>query len=174
MQASDSSLSHASGRCNARTRDGDPCKNWAMQNGRCRMHGGKSTGRPVVHGRYSVKHRAKLAEKYRAFLEDPEPGNLLNELAMMRALFQDYLSRFDDGVPLPADDIERLYAMLDTIGKLVERISRILNSTALTAAEVQYLQARLADLITQYVEVDKRERFLDELQRVVEVRRFSS
>ncbi|MGI8622675.1 MAG: HGGxSTG domain-containing protein [Solirubrobacteraceae bacterium] len=29
--------------CGAKTRDGDPCKNWGMQpSGRCRMHGGKS------------------------------------------------------------------------------------------------------------------------------------
>lgn len=31
-------------RCGAKTRSGEPCKNYAMGNGRCRMHGGKSTG----------------------------------------------------------------------------------------------------------------------------------
>lgn len=31
-------------RCGAKTRSGEPCKNYAMENGRCRMHGGKSTG----------------------------------------------------------------------------------------------------------------------------------
>ena len=29
---------------------GQPCKNAAMPNGRCKMHGGKSTGRPITHG----------------------------------------------------------------------------------------------------------------------------
>lgn len=29
----------------------NPCRNPAMKNGRCRMHGGKSSGRPVIHGR---------------------------------------------------------------------------------------------------------------------------
>lgn len=33
-------------RCGAKTRSGKTCKNWAMPNGRCRMHGGKSTGAP--------------------------------------------------------------------------------------------------------------------------------
>src|SRR5690625_3669225 len=33
-------------RCGAKTRSGNTCKNWAMPNGRCRMHGGKSTGPP--------------------------------------------------------------------------------------------------------------------------------
>ena len=40
-------------RCGARTRAGEPCQTWAMPNGRCRMHGGKSPGRPIVHGRRS-------------------------------------------------------------------------------------------------------------------------
>lgn len=31
-------------RCGAKTRSGAPCKNSPMPNGRCRMHGGKSTG----------------------------------------------------------------------------------------------------------------------------------
>ena len=33
-------------RCGAKTRVGTPCKAPAMKNGRCRMHGGKSTGPP--------------------------------------------------------------------------------------------------------------------------------
>lgn len=33
-------------RCGAKTRSGKPCKAYAMPNGRCRMHGGKSTGAP--------------------------------------------------------------------------------------------------------------------------------
>ena len=45
--------------CGAKTRSGKPCKNHGMANGRCRMHGGKSTGAPMgnknafKHGRYS-------------------------------------------------------------------------------------------------------------------------
>lgn len=39
-------------RCGAHCRTtAEPCRNPAMKNGRCRMHGGKSTGRPVTHGR---------------------------------------------------------------------------------------------------------------------------
>lgn len=51
--------------CGARTRKGTPCKGPAMPNGRCRMHGGPSTGprtpegiervraSRTIHGRYS-------------------------------------------------------------------------------------------------------------------------
>jgi hypothetical protein len=48
-------------RCGAKTRTGTPCKSPAMKNGRCRMHGGASTGAPkgnenaFKHGYYSVE-----------------------------------------------------------------------------------------------------------------------
>jgi len=37
-------------RCGARTRQGKPCQSPAMPNGRCRMHGGKSTGPRTPEG----------------------------------------------------------------------------------------------------------------------------
>lgn len=43
--------------CGAYARQtGQLCKAWAMKNGRCRLHGGKSTGaksphKPITHGR---------------------------------------------------------------------------------------------------------------------------
>lgn len=36
--------------CGAKTRAGTPCKNLPMKNGRCRMHGGASTGRKTQEG----------------------------------------------------------------------------------------------------------------------------
>lgn len=45
-------------RCGAKTRPGHPCGQYAMKNGRCRFHGGKSTGaknphKPFKHGLYT-------------------------------------------------------------------------------------------------------------------------
>jgi len=43
-------------KCGAYARTtGNPCKNASMPNGRCRMHGGRSTGRPVTHGQRTKK-----------------------------------------------------------------------------------------------------------------------
>ena len=44
--------------CKAKARSGQPCGQYAMKNGRCRFHGGKSTGaskphRPIKHGLYT-------------------------------------------------------------------------------------------------------------------------
>src|SRR5690625_4798369 len=42
-------------KCGAKTRAGKPCKAYAMPNGKCRMHGGKSTGAPK-RNQNSKKH----------------------------------------------------------------------------------------------------------------------
>jgi len=53
-------------RCGAKTRAGHPCKRFAMANGRCELHGGKSTGprdlskSHLKHGRFS---KAALSER---------------------------------------------------------------------------------------------------------------
>jgi hypothetical protein len=43
-------MAHATPRCGARTRTGMACKGPAMPNGRCRMHGGTSTGPRTAEG----------------------------------------------------------------------------------------------------------------------------
>jgi hypothetical protein len=67
--------------CGAKTRRGTPCKCRAMRNGRCRLHGGLSTGpktrdgierirRAVTkHGRYSGAAKAER-QGIRALLRD--------------------------------------------------------------------------------------------------------
>lgn len=55
-------------RCKAKTRLGMPCQSPSMKNGRCRMHGGKSSGAPTGHrhgmyrhGRYTKNNLHSLA-----------------------------------------------------------------------------------------------------------------
>ena len=74
-------LAHASPRCGARTRAGTPCRSPAMPNGRCRMHGGASTGprtpeglqrivkARTVHGAYGAEMR-ELRRLMRALNEE--------------------------------------------------------------------------------------------------------
>jgi hypothetical protein len=142
--------------CGAKTRSGSPCKKpggWATDHvgtGRCKLHGGASPGGPLKHGRYSIK-RAGLEEKIRQFENDPAAGDLTSELALMRALLQNYLERFEDGIPLPADSIRHIFEMIEAVGRLVERIAKILATTALTQAELQLLQAALIHALPEYI-----------------------
>lgn len=52
---------HASPRCGAKTRAGHPCRLGGMKNGRCQMHGGKSTGAPKGN-KNGWKHGNRSAE----------------------------------------------------------------------------------------------------------------
>ena len=50
-------------RCGAKTRSGGLCGHYSMPNGRCRYHGGKSTGARsprVIHGMYT---KTAIAER---------------------------------------------------------------------------------------------------------------
>lgn len=68
---------HASNLCGAKTRSGTPCKNRAMKNGRCRMHGGKSTGAPPA----KIK-KNKNARKHGLFAKylPQETLDIVNEI----------------------------------------------------------------------------------------------
>lgn len=61
-------------KCGAKTRSGQPCANFRMKNGRCRMHGGKSTGAPKgnqnafkhgLNGKEARSHRALVRQLLR-------------------------------------------------------------------------------------------------------------
>jgi hypothetical protein len=68
-------------RCGAKTRKGMPCRSPAMPNGRCRMHGGLSTGAKTAegieriraartkHGRYSAASIARRRAARKAIRE---------------------------------------------------------------------------------------------------------
>lgn len=61
-------------RCGAHCRTtGNPCLNFQMPNGRCRMHGGKSSGRPQTSGTYSAL----------ALLEQQAMNSLVKEVQML-------------------------------------------------------------------------------------------
>lgn len=70
---------HGAPRCGAKNRRGTSCTAFAMRNGRCRFHGGLSTGPKTPegkarakrgnwkHGEYSAEARARRREVMRLF-----------------------------------------------------------------------------------------------------------
>lgn len=57
--------------CHAKTRRGTPCRSIAMKNGRCRLHGGKSTGPKSAEGwaRTRAGYRAHVDQRRAARME---------------------------------------------------------------------------------------------------------
>ena len=158
------------GRCNAKTRRGTPCRKWPTKsNGkRCYLHGGApGSGRPVITGRYSEVARGALREKYQGFLGDENWRDLACEVAIERALFAEYLSGLEEGSAPGREDIERMMSWLDKIGKMVERIGRLENATALTAREVQLLETIIVTLLYDYLPAERCTEFADKLARAL-------
>jgi molecular chaperone DnaK (HSP70) len=59
------------------------------------MHGAGG-GRPAIHGRYSKVKREQLRSLIEEHEADPDPLNIFPELAAARALFQDFIERYDE------------------------------------------------------------------------------
>jgi hypothetical protein len=53
-------------RCGAKTRKGTPCRSAAMPNGRCRMHGGCSTGAKTAEGIERIRKARTKHGRYSA------------------------------------------------------------------------------------------------------------
>jgi len=75
--------------CGAKRRNGEPCKGWAMANGRCRIHGGK-TPRGLASanwktGAFSKAMPVGVAARYQAARHDPELLRLERDVALADA-----------------------------------------------------------------------------------------
>lgn len=60
--------------------------------GKCKLHGGAS---PIKSGRYSTITRPRVRELIEKHEADADPLNILPELAAARALFEDFVERYD-------------------------------------------------------------------------------
>lgn len=78
---------HTGSLCGAKTRSGGSCTQRAMPNGRCRMHGGKSPGAPIKHGRRSKFLKdARLAERLEAAMSNTELTKQIENLATIEMM----------------------------------------------------------------------------------------
>lgn len=84
--------------------------------GRCKLHGGRN---PIKHGRYSTVNRTRLGKLVEAHLADPDPLNMLPELATMRALLETWLAKHGEE---PDPDVLRVLPLLEGISKAVKRV----------------------------------------------------
>ncbi len=68
-------------RCGAKTRSGGKCGHYSMPNGRCRYHGGKSTGakNPVFKHGYYTKVSIEQRKSFRHLMQ--EVNELLEQLS---------------------------------------------------------------------------------------------
>ncbi len=142
-----------SGLCGAKTRTGSPCSKIGLANGRCRQHGGLSTGPRIKHGqraRPDGPARRRLSERADQFAQMGNALDLNRELAFMRAIFADWLDQNDENKLHQNERAEAMQIIGET-GKLIERVERIRNATALTQTEMQFAQKTMAAVIVEFL-----------------------
>jgi hypothetical protein len=164
--------------CGGKTRAGTDCKRpagWGTDHvgeGKCKLHAGSSL-RGVDHPNYKTGRyigflpdniKAKVAQ-----VSDDNPLDILPELEIQRGLFAEYISRFQEGIPLKQGDIAQIIEWATEITRTVERITKMKNETALTGVEIKYLAARMSDLAVRYIDdPTRRAAFIEELFSIVE------
>lgn len=134
---------------------------------RCRRYGG---GRPPIHGRYmNADNRAHIAEAAQRFMNDPEPLNMFQEIAIVREILHRTLRKFnvDPDAPgfdpnnPPAVDLDealKLIGAIKMLAAITESQERIRASQALTTAEALRLLMDMQEFITMMPD-DQREKF---------------
>jgi hypothetical protein len=119
----------------------------------------------VKHGRYAAERSDSLQEKIEEYRADDSPSQMLEELALLRAVLQEWLSDMD---AVTEDNVSVLLDLQDSIRRTLDTINKMQARTALTAAEVDYLQARVADLLNEYVPPEKRDDAFTDLKRLTD------
>ena len=160
-------LTESARQCQAKAKStGEQCKNPAMKGKDvCRLHGGKA-GAPPKHGRYAEGTRERLQEKIKQYRDDPEREAQWDELALLRAVLQDYLEGLT-GRP-DREAVETIVRLQSAIRRTLNTINKIESRSALTAAEVDYLQAAVADVLQTHVPQEQQQRALDDLRARIE------
>ena len=70
-----------------------------MNNGRCKLHGGMSTGRPLIHGRRSKFLPRRLAERVEEGISDPNLISVLEDVALIDALISEECENLGEDKP---------------------------------------------------------------------------
>lgn len=103
--------------CGAKTRAGTPCKNRAMPNGRCRMHGGKSTGpkdkekksRDMKNNKNSVTTHERESIVFDFLDED--------EKELLKQIDLDKLKQIDNEIKLVDIRLRRMMKRIQLLGE---------------------------------------------------------
>ena len=111
--------------------------------------------------------RETLRDRIAAYEADPDPLNTLPEIAATRALFEDYVNRYDEITeallawyrsngqePKPGQilDISEAYRLLSEITKMVKRVQDARAANAVSIEQLNRIMSDMARGVERYVE----------------------
>jgi hypothetical protein len=119
--------------------------------GRCRQHDGGGDAK-LKHGRkrrYASVKSSRLRQLIAEHADDPNPLDLLPELAAARALFEEFLER--GGEELEPETLAQSIALVDGVSRIVDRIERMRSSNALSLSELERLMFEMLRVVRHHV-----------------------
>jgi len=138
-------------KCGAKTRSGKPCgypagyKTDHPGEGKCYLHGGRT---PIKHGRYS-KISGNLGDKIAEHANNPNPLDLLPELATLRALFERWIEA--GGEEGSAETVAGAEKLIDGMRKTVDTIHKMQTRELLTSREMEMGLMEISRIIAEEV-----------------------
>lgn len=156
----------------------------------CRMHGagsphkGRPGGRPVEHARYSRLQHERLGEMLAELEGDPDPLNIYPELAAARALFVDFVNRYDAWLtallawhesfnekenPKPRQmlDLSDAVRHLEAIARIAQREKKLRLENAISRDQLLRVMTEQRRVIeTEVQDPETRKRVLDGFLRI--------
>ncbi|KNF09313.1 hypothetical protein CLPU_3c00910 [Gottschalkia purinilytica] len=139
--------------CGAKTRTGQPCKNRAMANGRCRMHGGKSTGAKDKEKLKKNKNAVKTGEHETIWLDtlDSEEIELIDRINL------DKIKQIDEEL--------RLFTIRER--RMLKRIQELKNKDCIVASrQAGIINNKETNLVEMTTALDKIHDIEEALTRV--------
>lgn len=141
--------------CGAKAKQsGLPCKKPAgygtnhVGQGRCKFHGGCN---PIKHGLYSTIKNEKLRQHIELIEQSgADPMDLMPEVKLMRAMMWEFVNRYE-GIQLSGSDLELASNLMDKAGRMIERIHKIKQTSAVTWEAVQILIERMGMVLTKHI-----------------------
>lgn len=128
---------------------------WHLGTGACKFHGGAngaaSSIKTGAHARIAKMRLSGTIDDY-LHLDRDKLLNLDYELAASKAIFDEFMGEFPDMTDdayFPA--LHRFMDIVNLLSNLIEKISRVETRNTLTAAQVLYLRATVADLFMKYI-----------------------
>ena len=155
--------------CGAKNRSGGTCQlsaGWGTDHngvGRCKFHGGKSL---VKHGRRSTVLSTRVQEAIEEAKANPDPWNVLPELAKARGILNVWLEDFGkldamrDQEDADPDELAKLVAgvhpdrllhALDLISKITHRVNQQQNANHISRTNFNRVLTELGRIVAEHV-----------------------
>jgi len=123
----------------------------------------RSSENQTTAGNYSYVLREEVSAKFNALRAKSDLLDLTDELALFKALITQGIEQLSKEDEFSLGEAEWIFDKLERVSTLVATIVKIRNDTALTVAEIHFIQVQLAAILKRYVPAEQLRAAVEEL-----------